>query len=88
MASKDGFSWTKATGLRSGIPCIGAIQPPSNYQDNNTKFDVVVVGAGYSGLTAARDASLAGMNNRFFPCTQRSTDIFQNRSQSSAFGGS
>lgn len=61
MASKDGFSWTKADGLCAGIPCIGAIQPPSNVKDAETQFDVVVVGAGYSGLTAARDASVAGM---------------------------
>lgn len=61
MTSKDGFSWTKADGLRPGVPCIGAIEPPTNYHDANSKFDVIVVGAGYSGLTAARDASVAGM---------------------------
>lgn len=63
MTSKDGYSWTNADGLRSGVPCIGAIEPPTNYHDanNNNKFDVIVVGAGYSGLTAARDASVAGM---------------------------
>ena len=60
MASKDGYSWTKAEGLRPGIPCIGAIQPPSNLKNAETKFDVIVVGAGYCGLTAARDASVAG----------------------------
>lgn len=59
MASKDGYSWTKADGLRPGIPCIGAIQPPSNVKDAQ-EYDVIVVGAGYSGLTAARDASVAG----------------------------
>lgn len=62
MASKDGFSWTKADGLRPGIPCIGAIKPTTNYSDSVDKFDVIVVGAGYSGLTAARDASVAGMS--------------------------
>lgn len=61
MASKDGFSWTKKNGLNAGIPCIGTINPPSNLKSGETKYDVVIVGAGYCGLTAARDASLAGM---------------------------
>lgn len=61
MASKEGFSWTKAQGLKPGVPCIGAIEPPSNLKGTDSRFDVIVVGAGYCGLTAARDASLAGM---------------------------
>lgn len=60
MTSKDGFSWTKTDGLRPGIPCIGAIQPPSNVESSESEFDVIVVGAGYAGLTAARDTSVAG----------------------------
>ncbi|GAO16497.1 uncharacterized protein UV8b_06986 [Ustilaginoidea virens] len=60
MASRDGYSWTKATGLRAGVPCLGAIQPSSNVGDD-AHFDVIVIGAGYCGLTAARDASLAGL---------------------------
>jgi glycine/D-amino acid oxidase-like deaminating enzyme len=60
MSSKDGFSWTESQGLKAGVPCIGAISPPKNLANGNTKFDVIVVGAGYCGLTAARDASIAG----------------------------
>jgi hypothetical protein len=63
MSSKDGFSWTKSAGLLPGIPCIGAIQPPTNITGaDSAKYDVIVAGAGYSGLTAARDASLAGLS--------------------------
>lgn len=64
MSSRDGYSWTKAQGLKSGVPCIGAITPPSNLSKSDSTFDVVIVGAGYCGLTAARDASLAGMSPR------------------------
>lgn len=60
MTSTDGFSWTKADGLRPGIPCIGTIQPPTNIKATDSEFDVIVVGAGYAGLTAARDISIVG----------------------------
>lgn len=61
MASKDGYSWTEAQGLKAGIPTIGLIQPPTNVKGQQTTYDVVIVGAGYTGLTAARDTTLAGM---------------------------
>ncbi|KPM41887.1 Monoamine oxidase N [Neonectria ditissima] len=61
MSSRDGYSWTQDQGLKAGVPCIGAIQPPTNLNPTASQiFDVVVVGAGYCGLTAARDASLSG----------------------------
>jgi heterodisulfide reductase subunit A-like polyferredoxin len=63
MSSKDGYSWTEAQGLKPGVPCIGAISPPTNLKGSNTKYDVIVVGAGYCGLTAARDAALAGTSH-------------------------
>lgn len=63
MTSKDGYSWTKAQGLRPGVPSIGVIEPPSNVKSADTVYDVIVVGAGYCGLTAARDASLAGKSS-------------------------
>lgn len=65
MTSKDGYSWTEAQGLKAGIPTIGLIQPPTNVKDQQATYDVVIVGAGYTGLTAARDATLAGMYPRF-----------------------
>lgn len=61
MTSRDGFQWTPETGLVQGVPSIGVISPPTNITSEPGQFDVIVVGAGYSGLTASRDACLAGM---------------------------
>ncbi|KAB8242807.1 hypothetical protein BDV35DRAFT_16399 [Aspergillus flavus] len=60
MTSRDGYQWTATTGLRQGVPSIGVISPPTNVLSTTEDWDVVVVGAGYSGLTASRDACLAG----------------------------
>jgi len=64
MTSRDGYQWTKDGGLIQGVPSIGVIQPPTNLRSKSSDdFDVIVVGAGYAGLTAARDASIAGKSN-------------------------
>jgi uncharacterized protein affecting Mg2+/Co2+ transport len=61
MTSRDGFQWTEEEGLQQGVPSIGVIGPPTNIlPDNEDKFDVIIVGAGYSALTAARDATTSG----------------------------
>jgi NADPH-dependent 2,4-dienoyl-CoA reductase/sulfur reductase-like enzyme len=61
MTSRDGFQWTPEEGLAQGIPSIGVISPPTNIMSGSKPCDVIVVGAGYSGLTAARDLCVAGM---------------------------
>lgn len=62
MTSRDGHQWTKDGGLTQGVPSIGVIQPPTRLESTSSDdFDVIVVGAGYAGLTAARDASVASM---------------------------
>lgn len=60
MSSRDGFQWTPETSLTQGVPSIGVISPSTNISSAGKSWDVVVVGAGYSGLTAARDACVAG----------------------------
>ena len=60
MTSKDGFQWTEATGLKPGIPSLGVIEPPSNLDGSENFFQVIIIGAGYCGLTAARDAATSG----------------------------
>lgn len=65
MTSRDGFQWTRGGGLVQGVPSIGVIEPSSNIDSSSpAKFDVIVVGAGYAGLTAVRDATVAGESNR------------------------
>ncbi|CAK1366699.1 unnamed protein product [Cercospora beticola] len=61
MTSRDGYQWTEKSGLVQGVPSIGVIQPPSNIGQKQEQYDVIVVGAGYCGLTAARDAALSGL---------------------------
>lgn len=45
------------------MPSIGVIQPAQNLSSHKDTYDVIVIGGGYSGLTATRDATLAGESN-------------------------
>lgn len=60
MTSRDGFQWTPEEGLKQGVPSIGVISPPTNVASASQPWDVIVVGGGYSGLTATRDLCVAG----------------------------
>jgi NADPH-dependent 2,4-dienoyl-CoA reductase/sulfur reductase-like enzyme len=61
MTSRDGFQWTPEEGLVQGVPSIGLISPPTNLTSTSGPWDVIVVGGGYTGLTATRDLCVAGM---------------------------
>jgi NADPH-dependent 2,4-dienoyl-CoA reductase/sulfur reductase-like enzyme len=63
MTSRDGFQWTPEEGLAQGVPSIGVISPPTNVTSASEPWDVIVVGGGYSGLTATRDLCVAGMRD-------------------------
>ena len=63
MTSRDGFQWTAETGLTQGVPSIGIISPQTNIASTQESWDVIVVGGGYSGLSAIRDATLAGTSS-------------------------
>ncbi len=58
--TSEGFQWTPATGLQQGLPCEGVIQPPEMIEKSRQVFDVLIIGAGYTGLTAARDLTTTG----------------------------
>ncbi|KAL0257127.1 hypothetical protein SLS55_007937 [Diplodia seriata] len=83
MTSRDGYSWTEQAGLRPGVPSIGVISPATNSTSSNVLYDVVIIGAGYCGLTAARDASLSGLRVLLLEARDR----IGGRSWSSNIGG-
>jgi hypothetical protein len=58
--TREGFQWTPASGLQSGLPCQGVIQPAQHIDGSTEIFDAIIVGAGYTGLTAARDMTVSG----------------------------
>lgn len=84
MTSRDGYQWTKATGLVQGVPSIGVIEPSTNLANGDSfKFDLIVIGAGYAGLTAVRDAAIAGLKVLLL----EGRDRIGGRSWSSNIGG-
>ncbi|ORY91639.1 hypothetical protein BCR35DRAFT_323378 [Leucosporidium creatinivorum] len=62
--TKEGFQYIKATGqLTQGFECEGAVSPASSFRSvASSHFDLIVIGAGYAGLVAARDATLSGLS--------------------------
>ena len=61
----DGYHYEPATGLVAGLHTAAVVAPtrspglaslPADYV-----FDVIVLGAGYAGLTAARDTAVSGL---------------------------
>jgi hypothetical protein len=62
MDSRVGYTWTPTSGLKAGVPFVGVITPSANVSNSETLYDVIVVGAGYCGLTAACNAAVEGFN--------------------------
>lgn len=60
--SADGYQWTPQGGAEQGLPTLGVIKPATNVNSSQQVYDVIVVGAGYAGLTAARNAARTGLN--------------------------
>lgn len=58
--SREGWHWTPSSGLKPGIPSRAVVEPAQNIQSADDLFDVIVIGAGYTGLTASRDVSTSG----------------------------
>ncbi|GAA5848843.1 hypothetical protein JCM8547_006364 [Rhodosporidiobolus lusitaniae] len=63
--TKEGWSYFPTRdGLKQGFVTEGAIQPKTSFAAKKSlaQFDTIVIGAGYTGLTAARDLTLAGVH--------------------------
>ncbi|KAG9506524.1 hypothetical protein J7337_000056 [Fusarium musae] len=55
--TKDGHIWEPHTGFQKGLDSDAVISPQRSISSINKIFDVIVIGAGYAGLAAARDLS-------------------------------
>lgn len=56
--TSDGYTWERETGVARGLQTDAVISPQRATVDAPGKiYDVVVIGAGYAGLCAARDLS-------------------------------
>ena len=65
MATREGYCYQTNSKLRQGLQCTATVSPRKNIPAIVTDiFDVVVLGAGYAGLTACRDLSVAGRLQR------------------------
>ncbi|KAH7141561.1 hypothetical protein B0J13DRAFT_503979 [Dactylonectria estremocensis] len=57
----EGHEYEVGGGVSNGLPCNGVITPASNLAQGASKtFDTIIIGAGFAGLTAARDLTLSG----------------------------
>lgn len=59
-ALREGYQWSPSDGLQQGLPTVAAINPPTSNRGSHDFYDVIVIGSGYAGLTAARDLAVAG----------------------------
>ncbi|RSL92663.1 hypothetical protein CDV31_015070 [Fusarium ambrosium] len=57
--SSEGFAWTPAQGYEFGLR-TQAVVPSTLESDLSSEYDIIVIGAGYAGLAAARDLAFAG----------------------------
>ena len=61
MSTSEGFCWTPEDGLKAGLPSTSVIGREQYFADGSKDdFDVIVLGAGYTGLVAARDLATQG----------------------------
>ena len=60
--TSEGKTCTPLTGMRHGLPTIGAVEPLTQFASPKTDiYDVIVVVAGYAGLVASRDLATQGI---------------------------
>lgn len=64
MSSNEGYQWTQANGLEEGLPTQGVVSLAAR-SAKDIVYDVIVAGAGYAGLVAARDLALQSTRTPF-----------------------
>ncbi len=50
--SREGYLWTKASGCSQGLTTNAVVSSSRKIQSN---YDVIIIGAGFAGLIAARN---------------------------------
>lgn len=60
--SREGWQWAASDGLTPGLPTQAVIEPAQSIASPSKVYDVLVIGAGYAGLTATRDLAAAGQH--------------------------
>jgi len=61
LVFRDGYSWTPKDGLIAGVPSPRAISLLSKTSSTGVLYDVLVIVAGYCGLTAASNMTVEGL---------------------------
>lgn len=61
--TSDGYTWTSTSGVVPGLECEAYASPQRSGARESHLYDVIVVGAGYAGLAAARDLATSSAQN-------------------------
>ena len=65
MTTADGYQYFPRSGLVFGLPTKACVSPPARNNKSDKLYDVIVVGAGYTGLIACRELALRGMEQDY-----------------------
>lgn len=59
--TREGHFYGAEGNYHAGLPSSATVQPKTNLSvKKQQKFDAIIIGAGYAGLTAARDLTTTG----------------------------
>jgi len=59
--TSEGYHFDEQNGVTTGLPCRGVIVPSTFEAKSGAHLDVIVIGAGYAGLVAARELAWKGI---------------------------
>lgn len=60
----DGYVWTEKQGTCKGVLKCKGVVFPTERRNVDKIYDVIVIGAGYAGLAAARDLTTSSKNSK------------------------